>query len=89
MNPTRDLNFNGTISGKAFAQPLTSTWFSRLARVRLGDMPSGSPFFFDETDVAAPFYAGNSNMGKVIELRIQPQVLLKVMFGDMVPVHGR
>ena len=45
--------------------------------------------FFDEADVAAPFHAGNSNMRKVIELRIQPQVLLKVMFGDMVPVHGR
>ena len=45
--------------------------------------------FFDKADIATALDTCDPNTGNVLELRIQPQILLKIMPGDMIPVHGR
>jgi hypothetical protein len=45
--------------------------------------------FFDKANVATALDTGDPNTGNILELSIQPQILFKIMFGDMIPVHGR
>ena len=70
-----------------FDPPLFGSFHKSRALIEhMGQMVK---LLLDKADVAAAFHACNLNIGNVLELSIQPQIFLKVMFGDMVPVHGR
>ena len=43
--------------------------------------------FFDKTDVAAAFHAGEPNFGQVVDVRIKTQVFFQVVRGDVVTPH--
>ena len=45
--------------------------------------------FFNETDIAAAFDAREPNFGQVVSVCTKMHVLLQIVFGDMVSVHGR
>ena len=43
--------------------------------------------FFDKTNVAAAFYAGAPNLRQVVNVAVEPHVLLKIMNRNMIAAH--
>jgi hypothetical protein len=74
--------------GTVFSVGLIHRFFIRLmptAVIGVSLVPVKS--FFDKADLAAAFYAGDSNIRNVLKVRVKAHVFLQIVYRDVIASH--